>query len=96
MVEFSVPDQDGIPFLGLTASSIRFTVAKLIPGTSGEASAWQSYINRVEEPGVGPGTESTIQATSENNGTFENHGNGTYTYTFATDLDAVTDPIAEV
>ncbi len=93
-VHFSVVDQDDMPFTGLGASEVRFTLAKLVPGTSGDADHWQSYINRIEQPGgVGPGTEAKLQATAERNGTFVNHQNGSYSYTFSTPIFSVTDPV---
>ena len=97
VVEFSVTDQDGLAFAGLSADDLRFTIAQLKPGTNGDASAWQSYINKVEEAGsVGPGTEDKVQANYEKatEGTLENHGDGTYTYTFAHDITDITSPVA--
>ena len=93
-VEFTLTNEDGIRFVGLPASRVRFTLAKLVPGANGNPSAWQSYINRTETPTVGPGTEPKIQGTSENNGTLVSHGDGTYTYTFATNVTTVTSPLA--
>lgn len=94
VVEFTVTDQDGLRFIGLEAGQPRFTIAKLVPGTDGDSDHWQNYINRLEQPDVGPGTESKIQATTENNGTLQNHQDGTYTYTFATNITTVTSPLA--
>ncbi len=100
-VNFSVEDEAGFAYPYLSSSQVRFTVARLIAaGTNGagEPSAWQSYINRTESaptnPSNGPGTESTIQATSESNGTFTNNADGTYRYVFSTNLKAVTSPLA--
>jgi OmcA/MtrC family decaheme c-type cytochrome len=95
VVTFSLTDENGNPVKNLPASSISFNFAKLVPGTDGNASAWQSYINQVEEPGVGPGTTSQIQATTESGsaGTLVDNGDGTYSYTFATDVTNVTTPI---
>lgn len=94
VVEFRVTDQDGIPFAGVPASQLQFTIAKLIPASDGNPSRWQSYINREEGPGVGPGTETTIQANRDSGGTLTDHGDGTYTYTFGSDVTNVTEPIA--
>ncbi|NVJ58762.1 MAG: OmcA/MtrC family decaheme c-type cytochrome [Gammaproteobacteria bacterium] len=92
-VEFSVDDQDGAPFTGLSAGEVRFIIAKLVPGTAGNSDSWQSYINRIEQPGgAGPGTETQLQATTESNGEFVNNQNGTYRYTFATPIQNVTQP----
>ncbi len=93
-VEFSALDQDGEPFTGLSASEVRFIIAKLVPGVTGDADAWQSYINRIEQPGgAGTGTEPQLQATTERNGEFANRQNGTYHYTFETPIKTVTEPV---
>ena len=95
VVQLTVTNESGIRFVGLAASNVRFTLAKLSPGSDGLPSYWQNYINRLESPnGVGPGTEAKLQGTSESNGTFVSHGDGTYTYTFATDITKVTNPLA--
>lgn len=94
-VEFAVYNEDGLPFTGVAPEWLQFTLAKLVPGTNGDASTWQSYINRVESPGgVGPATEDRIQATVDSGGILTNHGDGTYTYVFGTDVTNVTSPIA--
>ena len=95
VVSFLLSDGSGNPVVNLPDSAISFKFAKLIPGTNGNASAWQSYINTTEDPGVGPGTESKIQATTENGsaGTLSDNGDGTYEYTFALDVADVTTPI---
>jgi OmcA/MtrC family decaheme c-type cytochrome len=94
VVVFTLTERNGNPVMNLPASAISFTIAKLVPGTDGNASAWQSYINQIEDPGVGPGTEAQPQATTENGsaGTLVEDPDGTYTYTFATDVANVTDP----
>jgi OmcA/MtrC family decaheme c-type cytochrome len=94
VVDFTVVDRDGFPVTGVTQAS--FTIAKLIPGQNGDSSTWQSYINRVEQPGAGdwPGTEPSIHATTESGGVLQDNGDGTYRYTFATDLNTVTAPVA--
>ena len=95
VVEFALQETGGTPVVNLPASAISFKVAKLVPGTDGNASAWQSYLNVIEQPGVGPGTEEKAQATTENgsNGTLVDNGDGSYQYTFATDIANVTDPV---
>ncbi len=94
VVEFTVVDPDGFPVTGIDQAG--FTIAKLVPGQDGDSNAWQSYINRVEQPGAGdwPGTEPRVQAVAESTGVLEDNGDGTYRYTFATDLTAVTTPVA--
>jgi OmcA/MtrC family decaheme c-type cytochrome len=88
LVNFRLTNDNGNVINNLPASSISFTIAKLMPGTDGNNSAWQSYINRLDS-GV-------VQADAENgaNGTLVDHGDGTYTYTFATDITKVTNPVA--
>ena len=96
VVEFKLRDGNGNPVANLPASSVSFKIAKLVPGTDGNASAWQSYINQIEEPGVGPGTKAKTQATTENGsaGTLVDHGDGSYTYTFALDVTNVVKPVS--
>lgn len=92
-VSFNLEDQDGQPYTAL--SGFRFTLAKLVPGGNGDTSHWQSYINQIETvDGVGSGTSDTIQATYERDGELINHNDGSYTYTFVTNLDAVVQPLA--
>jgi OmcA/MtrC family decaheme c-type cytochrome len=95
VVEFALTDGNGNPIKNLPADAVGFKLAKLMPGTDGNASAWQSYINEVEQPGVGPGTEAKVQATTESGSTgmLVDNDDGTYTYTFALDVENVTDPI---
>jgi OmcA/MtrC family decaheme c-type cytochrome len=95
VVELSVSDENGIPFTGISDEDLRFTFAKLVPAMNGDPSYWQSYINKEETATVGPGTGNTaVQATSERDGTLVNNGDGTYSYTFATDVANVTTPLA--
>jgi OmcA/MtrC family decaheme c-type cytochrome len=95
VVQFTVTNEDGIGFPGLTTGDLRFTIAKLMPGVYGSPSSWQSYIVTSETATTGPGAGTTVlQATRENNGTLVDHQDGSYTYTFATDIANVTCPIA--
>ena len=94
VVEFWVNDQDGVPFAGLPADTLEFTIAKLVPGTEGDSDRWQSYLNTVEQPGVGPGTEPAIQAVTDSGGELTDHGDGTYTYSFGNDITTITDPVS--
>jgi len=88
VVQFRLRDDNGNPVRNLPASSIRFTIAKLVPGTDGNASAWQSYINQLDN--------GAVQATRESgaDGKLVENRNGSYTYTFATDITKVNNPIA--
>jgi OmcA/MtrC family decaheme c-type cytochrome len=88
VIKFRLRDDNGNAVRNLPASSIAFTIAKLVPGTDGNASAWQSYINQLDD--------GAVQATRESgaDGKLVDHGDGTYTYTFATDITKVTDPVS--
>ena len=94
VVNFQVVDGNGQALTGLTASNVRFYIAKLVPGTNGDANHWQSYLNVLKTPTAVPANAPAIQATSENGtqGTLVDHGDGTYTYTFATDITNITSP----
>ena len=88
---------DGEVKTDLTASNLRFAIAKLVPGEGGEPDDWVNYIYRTEtaSAGVGPGGNpamaSALQANTESAAAerLEFHQEGYYTYTFATDI---TDP----
>jgi OmcA/MtrC family decaheme c-type cytochrome len=97
-----------VPLAGVPAANIRFSIAKLVPGTGGNASAWQSYINTLETKAAGignapngtptPDGSTAIQANTETatktvNG-FTDNGNGTYTYQLSFDITTVTTPLA--
>ncbi len=96
IVNFTIVDQDGAAYTEL--SGFRFTLAKLVPGSNGDNSAWQSYINRTEETdgSIGIGTETAVQAHYERDGALVNHKNGIYTYTFENDITQISVPIAVV
>lgn len=95
-VDFTVTDQNGNGFVGLPGSTLEVTLAKLMPGNDGDPPEWQSYINTTQKPtpGVGPGTQDTIVAKTDSGGSLADHGDGTYTYTFGTNVTAVTSPLA--
>ncbi len=96
-VDFRLFD-NGQPLALVAPSSIRFTLVRLIPGVDGDADSWQSYINTIEEPGVGPGTVSRVQATAETanaqGGVFVDNQDGTYSYTFSFDIQNVNSPVS--
>lgn len=96
VVNFTLTNEDGVRFTGLASGQIRFTLAKLVPGANGAPSAWQNYINRTETKGAGDwGAGGTaIQGNSESDGTLLNNLDGTYTYTFSTNVTNVTTPLA--
>jgi OmcA/MtrC family decaheme c-type cytochrome len=70
--------------VGLPAGDIRFVLSQLTPGSGGSSSEWQSY--KTTEDGGIPDVQATAERGSE--GTFVDNNDGTYTYTFASDLDA--------
>lgn len=81
VIQFSVMNQDNSPVAGLTLNDLRFTIAKLVPGSNGAPNGWQNYINTVSNAGA-----PYIKGNRENNGTLVDNQNGTYTYTFGTDI----------
>ncbi len=95
VINFTATDQDGFAFARLTLSDLRFTVAKLTPATLAGTSKWQNYIVTKGNPTVGSPVfpSGAAQGTRENNGTLVNHNDGTYTYTYGTDVANLTCPI---
>jgi len=83
-VSLSLTNDLGQGLTGLPAANIRFVIAQLTPGTNGGSSEWQSYVTRTSGAFLQANTET---ATS---GTFVDHNNGTYDYTFAKALTAYT------
>ncbi|TDG12459.1 OmcA/MtrC family decaheme c-type cytochrome [Seongchinamella unica] len=92
VVDFQLTNGDGIAITDLEPGNVRFTIAKLQASELGSMTGtWQSYVNDIEPPdnwGVTDvGTEDKLQATYERNEDgLVNNGDGTYQYTFATDL----------
>jgi OmcA/MtrC family decaheme c-type cytochrome len=88
VVNFKVTNQDGVAVAGLTLTDLRFTIAKLTPGANGAPSYWQNYINTASR-GITGTTGTYVRGNRENNGTLVDNKDGTYVYTFHTDI---TDP----
>jgi OmcA/MtrC family decaheme c-type cytochrome len=84
VVNFTVTNEVGTRVVGLVSSNLYFTVAKLIPGSNGSPSKWQNYINTESSAAKG-----YPRGNRENSGNLVDNGDGTYTYTFKTDI---TDP----
>ena len=84
VVNFTVTNQAGTGMAGLTAADLRFNVAKLVPGSNGAPSDWQNYINTAVNGAVQGSQESSAAGSAF--GTLVNQGNGSYTYSFATDI----------
>jgi OmcA/MtrC family decaheme c-type cytochrome len=84
VVKFTLKDSNGRGITGLAALNasnpgfVRFNLAKLVPGTNGDPDSWVSYVR-----------DSAGLPTTERTGTLVDHGDGSYTYTFATDVNAV-------
>jgi OmcA/MtrC family decaheme c-type cytochrome len=83
-VQFGLANELGQPLRGLPAANLRFTIAQLRAGGTGQGSIWQSYVTRRDA--------GTLQATTETatttGATFSDNGDGTYAYTFAKALNA--------
>ncbi|HSD96070.1 MAG TPA: hypothetical protein VLB06_02905, partial [Sulfuricaulis sp.] len=82
VVNFTVKNQDGVAVTGFADSDLRFNIAKLVPGTP---SKWQDYIYRASG-GVYGNQERSTTSTGYRFGTLVDHKDGTYTYTFKTDI----------
>ena len=91
-VDFTLVDGDGVALTGLTSANVRFHIAKLIPAANGDSAYWLSYINRRKTPAVVSANPPAIQATSERGGNLEDHGDGTYTYSFIADIENISEP----
>jgi len=94
IVSFQLTDQNGVAITDLGPNDLRLTIAKLEFSPVGNLRGnWQSYINTIEMPGVGPGTEPKLQAAQERatSGTLTNNGDGTYVYRFAASITDITD-----
>lgn len=84
VVDFTVTNETGTGMNGIAATDLRFNIAKLAPGSNGEPSTWQNYINRAMGGAVQGSQERSAAGFAF--GTLINHGDGSYTYTFATDI----------
>jgi len=69
---------------GLPDGDIRFVLAQLTPGSDGGSSEWQSYVTR-ETGGIVDGQADAERGSA---GTLVDNGDGTYEYTFSSDLTA--------
>jgi OmcA/MtrC family decaheme c-type cytochrome len=97
VVDWTLADGNNVAITDLGAADVRFTIAKLesSPLVGNLTGNWQSYKNSVEDPEVGTGTESRVQATYEREaGEFTNNGDGSYRYRFALNItDVPDDPV---
>ncbi len=83
VVEFKLEDRIGVPYPGATlpGNGFRFVLSQLLPPVSGgQSSTWVQLAYE--------------RSTSNNLGTLVDHGDGSYTYTFSTDVPADTRYVA--
>ena len=90
VVNFTVTNQAGDGMTGLAATDLGFNIAKLAPGSNGGPSTWQNYINRANAGAVQGSQERSAAGYAF--GTLLNFGNGSYSYTFATDIKTAACP----
>ncbi|MBF0244692.1 MAG: OmcA/MtrC family decaheme c-type cytochrome, partial [Planctomycetes bacterium] len=93
-VKFTLSDSDGILITTVaSASSFRFALAQLIPGTATTSNAWQSYYSRTRSSSS---YDAAIQATYESasSSRLSVALDGTWSYVFSYDVQAVTSPVA--
>jgi hypothetical protein len=91
-VSFTLKNQEDEPIRGIR--SVYANIAKLVPPVNGDGwSRWVPYIYRTETVsgsanGDWPRPDGTIeyQGSRENTGTLMDHGDGSYTYVFSTNL----------
>ncbi|HKL26713.1 MAG TPA: OmcA/MtrC family decaheme c-type cytochrome [Desulfuromonadales bacterium] len=86
VVDFKVETADGVAVTGIgnlwndSNRFVRFTITKLVPGlTEVDPDTWVAYTRDEGEPDYDTGSS------------LVDHGDGTYTFTFNTDVAAVTD-----
>jgi OmcA/MtrC family decaheme c-type cytochrome len=91
VVNFTVSNEAGQGYTGFTDTDLRFDIAKLTPGTDGNPSTWQNYILTGGDENHGS-QERNRGRDTDIWGELVNHGDGSYTYTFETDITNVTCP----
>ena len=97
VVKFQLTDQNGTLVQGLPAADLGFAIAQLVPGQNGMSSQWNSYIYSSVTPSgcpagvaacdTSPQTQAGVESAAS--GTFVDNGDGTYQYTFKTDITKV-------
>ncbi len=95
-VDFTVEDAEGEPVGGV--AGVDFNVVKLVPAGGGESfNKWVPYIYRIQTvegsaDGNWPNPDGTTayQGYRESSGTFTDHGDGSYSYVFDTNIASVT------
>ena len=97
VVQFQLTDQNGALLQGLPAADLSFAIAQLVAGQNGTSSQWNSYIYSSVTPSGCPAGVATcdtapkVQAGVESatSGTLVDNGDGTYQYTFKTNVTTV-------
>ena len=97
VVKFELVDQNGAPLKGLPAADLGVAIAQLVPGQNGMSSQWNSYIYSTITPAgcpsgapacdTTPATQASVE--SATSGALVDNGDGTYQYTFKTDITKV-------
>lgn len=90
VVNFKATNERGEAYSGIGDTDLRFNIVKLIPALNGEPSHWQNYIVGTRSGGMQGSQERNRSGSTW--GSLANHGDGTYTYTFGTDITAVDCP----
>jgi OmcA/MtrC family decaheme c-type cytochrome len=97
VVKFQLQDENGAPLQGLPAADLGFAIAQLVPGQNGMSSQWNSYIFSTVAPAACPAGVPACATTPEpqasveaaTSGAFVDNGDGTYQYTFKTDVTKI-------
>jgi hypothetical protein len=104
VVNFSLADPEGKPIVGFGQPSksssakfasypnLSFSLAKLVPGSSGSPSKWVSYIVTTVETNTA--ASAPTRPSTDNTGTLVDNGDGTYKYTFYRDVTKIKDQVA--
>src|SRR6056297_139632 len=87
VITFTVSTANGLPVIGIGSfweesnRFVRFTISKLVPGTNGDPDSWVAYTRDTTGDGsTGPDYDT---------GSLVDHGDGSYTFTFNTDVNAI-------
>ena len=89
VINFTVSTASGTPITGIGAlweaddRFVRFTATKLVMGLNGDPNSWVAYTRETTNDG-------STAPNYDTGSTFVDHGDGTYTFTFATNVSAVT------